>query len=129
MNLAERILLLRATPPFDRLFDSELGPVAEACLERTFPPGALVAPEGGVLSHLHVVTAGGVEAGERNPLPRVSGISALLLGTPLAKSLTARRDTGATCLLLRRPHFFTLVAECPWLLPGFVDQGPPGAGE
>ena len=129
MTVAERILLLRDTPPFDRLYDSELGPVAEACLERTFAPGALVAAEGGVLSHLHVVTEGGVEMEEHGPLPPVFGTSALLLGTPLEKALVASQDTGATCLLLRRPHFFTLVAECPWLLPGFVDQGSPRAGE
>lgn len=129
MTVAERILLLRATPPFDRLYDSELGPVAEACLERTFAPGALVAAEGGVLSHLHVVTDGGVEMEDGGALPPVFGTSALLLGTPLDKALLANQDTGATCLLLRRPHFFTLVAECPWLLPGFVDQGSPGEGE
>lgn len=120
MTIAERIFALRRSPPFDRLFDSEIGPMARACRVRDFAPGEMVAHADRPLRHLFVVVEGEVRRGEV-PLPRVFGESSLLLGHPPGAELLAGGG-GARCLLLGRGHFFTLVNECPWLLEGVLDR-------
>lgn len=118
MKVAEKMFALRRSPPFDRLFDSEMGPMARACRVRDYRAGELVAPGDRPLRHLYIVVGGSVERGGVS-LPRVFGETSLLLrhlpGQPLVAGAA-----GARCLLLGRGHFFTLVNECPWLLQGVL---------
>ena len=43
MNVIERVFALRVTPPFDRLYDSEIAQIAKAASIREFAAGESVA--------------------------------------------------------------------------------------
>jgi signal-transduction protein with cAMP-binding, CBS, and nucleotidyltransferase domain len=122
MTLADRIFLLRGARAFGRLYDSEIGAIAAACRVRMYGPGEVVARPGRPLRHLHVVADGRVLDEKAGPLPTVFGATSLLTGQPLDAALSADPVTGATCLLLSRTHFFTLVNEYPPLLVNLLNE-------
>ena len=122
MTLAERIFLLRGARAFARLYDSELGSIASACRVREYGPGEVVARPGRPLKHLHLIAEGHVLDEASGPLPTVFGATSLLTGQVLDSRLVAHPETGATCLLLSRPHFFTLVNEYPSLLVNLLRE-------
>lgn len=122
LSVAERIFLLRSTRAFGRLYDSEIGSIALACRHRTFRPGEVVARAGRPLRQLHLVATGAVVDERAGPLPRVFGASSLLTGHALEAGLRADPVEGASCLLLSRPHFFTLVNEYPPLLVSLLED-------
>lgn len=121
MSLVRRLLALRSCPPFDRLSEAEAVSVADAAIERHFAPGEVVAPAQRPLNHLHVITDGSLLVGgdERT---RVVGAVALLNGQLLPTPLVAG-PSGAAVILLARPHVFTLITECPWLLVDLISDG------
>ncbi len=121
-TLADRIFLLRGARAFAGMYDSELGSVASACRVRAYAPGEVVARPGHPLRHLYLVAEGRVLDEGAGVLPQVFGATSLLTGEPLQSALTADPEEGATCLLLSRPHFFTLVREYPPLLVNLLDE-------
>lgn len=122
LTLTEKIFLLREAHAFEGLYDSELGPIAEACRVRVFEPGEVVVKEGHPVTSLHVIASGRVIHEEFGALPSVFGATSLLTGQALESSVKADPDEGATCLLLSQPHFFTLVNECPSLLLNLLND-------
>ncbi len=122
LTLADRIFLLRGLPAFSRLYDSEVGSIASACRVRTFEPGELVSRAGRPLKHLHIVARGSVIDEGAGALPPVFGATSLLTGESLDAALTADPEEGATCLLLGRAHFFTLIHEYPPLLVNLLKE-------
>ncbi|HBN08100.1 MAG TPA: Crp/Fnr family transcriptional regulator [Cyanobacteria bacterium UBA8530] len=118
MTLTEKAFALRAVPPFDRLNDSELALVAEATKFRLFAPGERIASADGVLQKLYVRISGAVFSGNEH-FPAVFGAPSLLFGHSLERDLIACPETGASCLLISKGHFFTLIYECPCLMVGF----------
>ncbi|MFC1575238.1 hypothetical protein ACFL5A_01150 [Gemmatimonadota bacterium] len=114
MNTVERVFAIRVTPPFDRLYDSEIAQIAKAVRVRELAPGEILAPADRPLRYLVILTKGGIDLGGE-PAPVVFGQESLLLGTPLGDDAVAGPE-GATCLLLQRAHFLTVFRECPWLL-------------
>lgn len=116
MSLPDRIFLLRRTPAFAQLYDSEVGSIARALRHRQYAPGEVLARPNQPLRNLYIVADGGVDDERSGRLPRVFGVSSLLTGHDLEASLVADARDGASCLLLSRPHFFTLVNEYPPLL-------------
>lgn len=123
MNVIERVFAIRATPPFDRLYDSEIVQIAKASRVRELAAGETLAPTDRPLKYLVIVTRGRIDFGEE-PSPPVFGQESLLLGTPLGVDAVAGPE-GATCLLLLRPHFLTVFQECPWILMELM-EGPDG---
>lgn len=126
MNLIERVFALRLTPPFDRLYDSEIAQLARAAREQTLAAGESLAPGDRPLRFLVIVTKGRIDLGGE-PAPAVFGEESLLLGTALGADAVAGPE-GATCLLLLRAHFLTLFRECPWILMKLM-EGPEGVPE
>lgn len=122
MTLAERIFLLRRTRAFARLYDSELGSIASVCRLRVYEPGETVARSGRPLKHLHLVAEGRIVDEASGPLPSVFGATSLLTGQALDSTLTADPHLGARCLVISRPHFFTLVNEFPPLLMNLLEE-------
>lgn len=122
ISLADRIFHLRRTRAFARLYDSEVGAIAAACRVRVYAPGEVVGRPGRPLKHLHIVVRGGVNHEGWGTLPSVFGAVSLLTGQPLDSTLTAHAGEGATCLLLGRAHFFTLVNEYPPLLVNLLEE-------
>ena len=114
MNVLERMFALRVTPPFDRLFDSELAQIARAVRVRELAAGESLAPAERPVRYLVIVIRGRIDLGCA-PAPPVFGEESLLLGTPLGSDASAGPE-GATCLLLMRAHFLTVFRECPWIL-------------
>lgn len=129
MTLAERIFLLRKAPAFARLYDSELGSIASACKVRSYAPGEMVARAGRPIKHLHLIAEGGVSDASNGALSEVFGATSLLTSQPLEHDLTADPKHGAVCLLLSRPHFFTLVNEYPPLLVNLLRDWRDGGSE
>ena len=121
-KLAEKIFILREAHAFKGLYDSELGPIAQACRVRVFEAGEVVAKEGHPLTSLHVVAKGSVVHESFGTMPPVFGATSLLTGHALESPVTADPDEGATCLLLSQSHFFTLVNECPSLLVNLLED-------
>ena len=129
MTLAERIFLLRRTRAFARLYDSELGSIASACRIRAYKPGEVVARSGRPLKYLHLVAEGRIIDEASGPLLSVIGATSLLTGQALDSALIADPEVGARCLLLSRPHFFTLVNEYPPLLLNLLREWREERGE
>ena len=119
MSIIDRLFALRASPPFDQLRSSELVLIAAAVRERRYGPGDLIAPAGRPLRSLFVQVEGSVVAADGSPLPPVFGAASLLFGVP-AESAVRAGPEGATCLLISRAHFHTIMSECPVLLMGLM---------
>jgi signal-transduction protein with cAMP-binding, CBS, and nucleotidyltransferase domain len=128
MTVTERLFALPESPPLDLVRDTELPHIALATRARTFAPGEVIAAAGWPLRHL-VITIEGTAEMDGVTLPRVYGEESLLFGNELTEPLRASAE-GATCLLITRAHFFTIINECPSVLIGFLarhDSEKPGA--
>lgn len=119
-ELLDRILLLRGIPPFDGLREGELAAVAEACVERIFPPFTQVVRGDRPPGYLYIVVDGWLER-EGARLTAVLGEPCLLLGIAPGAPWTTGSE-GARCFLLTQAHFFTLLNECPWILQDLLSR-------
>lgn len=118
MNTIDRLFELRTTPPFDQLRQSELVLIAAAAWTREYRSGETIGHAGRPLRHLYILAEGSAEwNGE--PVPHVFGTESLLQGTPLDQPIRAG-GIGATCILIRRGHFHTILSECPALVVGLL---------
>ncbi|HVU25423.1 MAG TPA: cyclic nucleotide-binding domain-containing protein [Opitutus sp.] len=117
MTLVEKILALKATPPFDGLRDNELALIASAALQRHFPAGETIHAGDEPLGRFHLLVRGSWES-PAGPLPRTLGVASLLYDLP-APAVTAGAG-GAECLVIARSHFHTVAAECPEVLIGYL---------
>lgn len=121
MTLIERLFALKANPCFQSLDDSELAGIAQVAKLRCYAPGEPLAIAGQLLTRLYVVVAGQVENLQGQPMPPVIGAACLLGGLPLVVPLQASPVEGASCLLIAKGHFFTIVHQCPALVTGLVE--------
>lgn len=118
--LIDRMALLAAIPPFDRLSGRELLLVAEQVRPRNFKPGALLFDAGQTADVLHVVADGWALAGEvRAPL--LFDVPSLLFSLPVKQEYRAGPQ-GIYSLCLGRPHLFTIARECPDFIVGLLDM-------
>lgn len=117
MTFIEKLLAFKARPPFDRLNDAELALLASIAHERTYAPGEQLLTRGSVLKRLYVVARGEV-VGSAGLL----GLFSLLFDEPIADDQIAGAAAGATCLIVGRSNFLTLVYEHPQLLTGFLES-------
>jgi signal-transduction protein with cAMP-binding, CBS, and nucleotidyltransferase domain len=118
MTLVEKILALKATPPFDGLRDNELALIASAATQRHFAAGETIHAGGEPLGRFHLLVHGSWESPTAMPLPRTLGAGSLLYDLP-APLVQAGPD-GAECLVIARSHFHTVTAECPEVLIGYL---------
>lgn len=131
MNIIEKLFALKRCPLFRLLEDGELILVADTASHRTYAPGSPLARPGSILRQLLVVVDGevrGMESGQSQFT--VLGIESLVLEKPLEQGLEAG-PAGATCLVLSKGHFFTIVNECPEMLARYLDResNDPQSGE
>ena len=131
MNIIEKLFALKKCPLFRSLEDGDLVLVADTATPRTFAAGAPIAKAGTVLKQLLVVVRGtviGEDSGD-SQFP-VLGIESLVLDASLKQGLHAG-PAGATCLVLSKGHFFTIVNECPEILTRYLERESvePGTGK
>ena len=125
VDVIERMALLAAIPPFDRLWGRELLLVAEQIRPRVFEPGTLLLEAGHAADVLHVVVDGWAMTGEiRAPL--LFDVPSLLFSLPAAEDYRAGPE-GLRSLRLVRPHLFTIARECPEFIVGLLDMEALGA--
>lgn len=124
MNMINRLFALRSSPPFDQLKDAELVLIAAAVRARRYEPGELIGQAGRPLRNLFVVVGGEVASDGGEEIPTVFGATSLLFGTSLKHPIRAGLK-GATCLLIRRAHFHTILNECPGLIIGLLRNSRP----
>lgn len=125
LTLIERFFKLRDVPPFDRLYDSELGLIAGATVQRTYAPGYVILSSNKLLKALFITVDGWLEDHDGRRLPQVFSPEYLLMGIPADGNVMASKEAGALCLLISKGHFFTMLYECPALTLGFSElQGP-----
>jgi signal-transduction protein with cAMP-binding, CBS, and nucleotidyltransferase domain len=122
MTTAEKLFALKATPPFDRLRDSELALIAEAARHRRIAPGETICSPARPLRRLHVIAWGGIQDSQGGEAPAVFGVGAVLFDLPMTGAWRAAAPDGAECLLIQKGHFFTMVHECTGLAAGFLEQ-------
>lgn len=127
MNLIERLFALRSSAPFADLYDSELAAIAEVTRVRVVAPGAVVQRAGRPVRHLYVVAEGGLVGATGASLPATWGERYLVTGRDAPEEVRAHPGSGATCLLIPRPHVLTLVHESPSVLLALLDA-PAGDG-
>ena len=121
MRITEKIFALKRTKPFDKLRDSELTLIAEIARERRYAPGEIFISSEKPLQSLYVVVQGSINRSNGNKMPNVFGIESLLFDVPVTDTLEVSREAGATCLLIAKGHFFTIINECPSLTVGFLE--------
>lgn len=126
LTVIERFFKLRDVAPFDRLYDSELSLIAGAAVQRTYAPGHVIVSSGKLLKALFIVVDGCLEDSEGRRLPQVFSPEFLLMGIPAEGDIKASAEQGATCLLISKGHFFTMLYECPALALGFSELPGPG---
>ena len=95
--------------------------IAGIALERVYEPGASLHEPGAPLRRLYVVVKGDVVDENGDVMPRTLGPPSLLFGLPVKRKLLAAQTTGATCLIVRKTHFFTIVYQCPALLCSLLE--------
>jgi len=122
MSVTERFFRLRAVPPFDRLFDSELAMIADAAVVRAYEPGHVIASAGKALKALIITLEGGLCYADGTPLPSIFSPGHLLMGASLEQAVCVTKDAPALCLLVAKTHFFTMLYECPSLTLGFGES-------
>ena len=120
ISVADRLFALQRCPPLDRVRDAEMPHIAQAARAREYAPGEVIAPADWTLRNL-IITIEGETRTSAGPAPRVFGEVSLLFGTVLDEPLFAGAE-GATCLLIGRAHFFTIINECPTVLLGFLER-------
>ena len=74
-----------------------------------------------MLSGFFVVTSGRIEAENGDSAPQVFGENSVLFRLPLALGLRASAE-GATCLVISRANFFTLINESPGFAMGLLER-------
>lgn len=119
-DIIDRLALLAAIPPFDRLSGRELLLVAEQVRPRMLKPGALLLEAGLPADMLHIVVDGWAMAGEARA-PLLFDVPSLLFSLPVAYDYRAGPE-GARSLCLVRPHLFTIARECPEFIVGLLDM-------
>jgi signal-transduction protein with cAMP-binding, CBS, and nucleotidyltransferase domain len=122
MTITEKIFALKRTKPFDRLRDSEITLIAEIARERQYAHGETIISLEKPLQSLYVVVHGSIHRSNGDEMPSVFGIESLLLDMPITDTLEASHEGGATCLLIAKGHFFTIINECPALAFGFLED-------
>lgn len=115
LSIPERLFTLRGIPPFDRLRDTELALVADVARGRRFAAGEVVVSPVRPLTRLHVVAAGSLLDASGAPVGPVFGVETLLFDRPLVGEYRAGPE-GASCLLVGKGNFFTMINECPGFL-------------
>ena len=135
MTVIEKLFALKRNRSFRHLHDSDLILIAEIAVPRQFEPGSTVAEAGTLPNRLLIVAKGSVHPDSTDassgsgPENRVSviGIDALALEREFDQSFVAGSE-GATCLMISKGHFFTIINECPAILTEHLQQsgGPNG---
>ncbi|MBN8843145.1 MAG: Crp/Fnr family transcriptional regulator [Sphingomonadales bacterium] len=120
VDIIDRMAVLAAIPPFDRLSGRELLLVAEQVRPRTLKPGALLFEAGQPADMLHVVADGWAMAGQERA-PGLFDVPSLLFSLPVAQDYRAG-PKGMQSLCLARPHLFTIARECPEFIVGLLDM-------
>ena len=118
MTITERIFALGSVPPFDRIRAAELALLAEAVRVVRYEPGAVLVGAGDSTRQLLIRVAGSTTI-DGEDAPAVVGYRSLLFEVPVTETVHAGPD-GATCLVLSRGHFFTVVNEIPAVIVGFA---------
>jgi len=120
MTLTDKVFVLRSSPPFDRLRDSEVALIAEAMKVRRYGPGETICGVGQHLQKLYVVAEGGLTFDTGEALPTVFGLQSLLFDKPQEHTIVASSTDGACCLTIGKSGFFTMIYECPILIVEFL---------
>ncbi|TAJ73447.1 MAG: Crp/Fnr family transcriptional regulator [Phenylobacterium sp.] len=115
----QRLFILRAVGPFQRLEDAELLLIARHARVRTFPPGKVVIAAGVVAEAMFVAPLGGVEVGGA-AAPVVFDAPGLLFGLAARADYVAGPE-GVEALVIAKPHVFTIARECPEFVVGLRD--------
>ncbi|MDZ4372099.1 MAG: hypothetical protein U1C74_11825 [Phenylobacterium sp.] len=123
-EVVERLLVLRAVGPFQRLETAELLLIARHARARHYPPQHVILPAGAVADLLVVRKAGEVQLGD-HPAPEVFDAAGLLFGLPAPADFVAGPE-GLEALVIAKPHVFTLARECPEFIVGL--RNLPGVG-
>lgn len=118
MTTVEKVLLLKITPPLDRLRDSELGLIASVSQVREYGPHEVIVAAGEPVPRFFVLARGSWTFGGCAHPPTFGAYALLHAHTPAA-ALEAGPG-GATCLTVAASHFHTIVYECPELLLGYL---------
>jgi hypothetical protein len=121
MTVAEKLFALRSSPGFERLHDSELAVIAAAAAERRFGPGDLVCRGGTTLSRVYVIVRGSIVTSGGKAIPGILGLGSVLFDVPVRETLNASPIEGAWCLVISKPHAFTIAYQCPSFLCGLID--------
>lgn len=121
LSIPDRLFTLRRIPPFDRLRDTELALVADVARGRRFAAGEVIASSAKPLTRLHVVAAGGLVDPSGTPVGPVFGAENLLFDRPLPGEVRAGPE-GASCLLVGKGNFFTMINECPGFLVDLAES-------
>lgn len=121
MTMAERLFALRSAPGFERLHDAELAVIASVVVERRFAPGEMICEAGTTLNRVYVVVQGSIVAAEGRTVPGILGLGSVLFDIPVRAPVQASPTEGALCLVISKPHMFTIVYQCPSLLCGLMD--------
>lgn len=122
-EVVDRLFVLRAAGPFQRLEDAELLLIARHARPRAFAPGKVVIPAGTVGEALFVVAAGGAETAGA-PAPVVFDAPGLLFGLAARADYVAGPE-GLEALVIAKPHVFTIARECPEFVVGLRDLAGP----
>lgn len=122
-DVVDRLFVLRAAGPFQRLEDAELLLIARHARPRAFAPGKVVIPAGAVGEALFVVSAGGAETAGA-PAPVVFDAPGLLFGLAARADYVAGPE-GLEALVIAKPHVFTIARECPEFVVGLRDLAGP----
>lgn len=122
-EVVDRLFVLRAAGPFQRLEDAELLLIARHARPRAFASGKVVIPAGTVGEALFVVAAGGAETA-RAPAPVVFDAPGLLFGLAARADYVAGPE-GLEALVIAKPHVFTIARECPEFVVGLRDLAGP----
>jgi signal-transduction protein with cAMP-binding, CBS, and nucleotidyltransferase domain len=116
MTFMEKFIALRRISCFEQMNDAELSILAHKVKERSFSPDATISEAAKPLEMLYVIISGGVLRESGAPTPQLIGGASLLFGLPVAERLVAAHDTGAHCLVIKRPYFFTILRQFPAFL-------------
>jgi signal-transduction protein with cAMP-binding, CBS, and nucleotidyltransferase domain len=119
MKLTEKLFALQQTAPFDQLREPELALIADIAWERHYEPGDTVLSKEQGVKCLYIVINGSVLYTDHYQVGPILGAASLLFGVPIREALWAG-ESGASCLLIFKRHFFTIVNECPNLVVGLL---------
>lgn len=122
MTITDRVFVLKSSPPFDRLRDSEIALIAESMKVRRYEPGDIICGAGLHLQKLYVVAEGDLLLDTGEVVPHVFGLQHLLFDKPPEHAVVASPKEGACCLTIGKSGFFTMIYECPILIVEFLQS-------